>query len=138
MESPNWTEINAGIQQHLQKPYNTNTAAFKAQHWDIDPTIGPYNVEKIRRARPKNITASEWDKYIEFWNDPRNIARAVQNRQNRAKSTVNDDDDADDEVDLRSGPAVRGKLLRALTMALTFFESTSGLTLKRTMCSMNC
>nr|GEZ07789.1 hypothetical protein [Tanacetum cinerariifolium] len=28
------------------------------------------------------------DKYIEFWNDPRNIARAAQNRQNQAKSTV--------------------------------------------------
>nr|GEX65686.1 hypothetical protein [Tanacetum cinerariifolium] len=61
MESSDWTEINAGIQQHLQKAYNTNKAAFKAQHWD---------------------------KYIEFWNDPRNIARAAQNRQNRAKSTV--------------------------------------------------
>ncbi|GKE60558.1 hypothetical protein Tco_1510925, partial [Tanacetum coccineum] len=24
MESPDWTEINAGIQQHLQKAYNTN------------------------------------------------------------------------------------------------------------------
>nr|GFC04584.1 F-box domain, leucine-rich repeat domain, L domain-like protein [Tanacetum cinerariifolium] len=45
-----------------------------------------YNVEKIRRARHENITASEWDKYIEFWNDPRNIVRAAQNRQNRAKS----------------------------------------------------
>nr|GEX58567.1 F-box domain, leucine-rich repeat domain, L domain-like protein [Tanacetum cinerariifolium] len=55
-------EINAGIQQHLQKAYNTNKAAFKAQHWVIDHTIGTYNVEKIRRARPKNITASEWDK----------------------------------------------------------------------------
>nr|GEW90927.1 hypothetical protein [Tanacetum cinerariifolium] len=82
------TEINAGIQQHLQKAYNTNKAAFKAQHWVLDPTTGTYNVEKIRRARPENITASEWDKYIEFWNDPRNIARAAQNRQNRAKSTV--------------------------------------------------
>ncbi|GKF19149.1 hypothetical protein Tco_0067787, partial [Tanacetum coccineum] len=30
MESPDWTEINAGIQQHLQKAYNTNKAAFKA------------------------------------------------------------------------------------------------------------
>nr|GEY08431.1 hypothetical protein [Tanacetum cinerariifolium] len=137
MESPNWTEINAGIQQHLQKAYNTNKAAFKAQHWVIDPTTGTYNndfrniaraaqnrqnrakstvisregsrslarlrdemhwvidpttgtynFEKIRRERPENITASEWDKYIEFWNDPRNIARAAQNRQNRAKSTV--------------------------------------------------
>nr|GEZ62484.1 F-box domain, leucine-rich repeat domain, L domain-like protein [Tanacetum cinerariifolium] len=88
MESSDWTEINAGIQQHLQKAYNTNKAAFKAQHWVIDPTTGTYNVEKIRRERPENITASEWDKYIEFWNDPRNIARAAQNRQNRAKSTV--------------------------------------------------
>nr|GEY20284.1 hypothetical protein [Tanacetum cinerariifolium] len=59
MESPDWTEINAGIQQHLQKAYNTNKAAFKAQHWVIDPTTGTYNVEKIRRARPENITASE-------------------------------------------------------------------------------
>nr|GEU41374.1 F-box domain, leucine-rich repeat domain, L domain-like protein [Tanacetum cinerariifolium] len=60
MESPDWTEINAGIQQHLQKA----------------------------PERSENITASEWDKYIEFWNDSRNIARAAQNRQNRAKSTV--------------------------------------------------
>nr|GEZ95267.1 F-box domain, leucine-rich repeat domain, L domain-like protein [Tanacetum cinerariifolium] len=68
--------------------YNTNKAAFKAQHWVMDPTTGTYNVEKIRRERPENIMASEWDKYIEFWNDPRNIARAAQNRQNRAKSTT--------------------------------------------------
>nr|GFB23743.1 hypothetical protein [Tanacetum cinerariifolium] len=65
MESPDWTEINVGIQQHLQKAYNTNKAAFKAQHWVIDPTTGTYNVEKIR-----------------------NIARAAQNWQNQAKSTV--------------------------------------------------
>nr|GFA69525.1 hypothetical protein [Tanacetum cinerariifolium] len=54
-----WTENNAGIQQHLQKAYNTNKAAFKALHWVIDPTIGTYNMEKIRRERPENITASE-------------------------------------------------------------------------------
>nr|GEZ67298.1 acidic leucine-rich nuclear phosphoprotein 32 family member A [Tanacetum cinerariifolium] len=60
MKSPDWTEINAGIQQHLEKA----------------------------RARPENITASEWDKYIQFWNDPRNNSRAAQNWQNRAKSTV--------------------------------------------------
>nr|GFA50796.1 hypothetical protein [Tanacetum cinerariifolium] len=80
MESLDWTEISAGIQQHLQKAYNTNKAAFKAQHWVIDPTTGTYNVKKIRRERPENITASEWDKYFQFWNDPRNIARAAQNR----------------------------------------------------------
>nr|GEW69863.1 hypothetical protein [Tanacetum cinerariifolium] len=74
--------------RHLQKAYNTNKAALKTQHWVIDPTTGTYNVEKIRLERPENNTASEWDKYIEFWNDPRNIARAAQNRQNRAQSTV--------------------------------------------------
>nr|GEU71308.1 hypothetical protein [Tanacetum cinerariifolium] len=62
MESPDWTEFNAGIQQHLQKAYNTNKAAFKAQHWVIDPTTETYNVKKIRRARAENITTSEWDK----------------------------------------------------------------------------
>nr|GEY73821.1 hypothetical protein [Tanacetum cinerariifolium] len=88
MESPDWTEIDAGIQQHLQKAYNTNKATFKAQHWVIDTQTGTYNVEKIRQARPDAITAKEWDKYIQFRNDPRNIARAAQNWQNRAKSMV--------------------------------------------------
>ncbi|GKB53808.1 retrotransposon protein, putative, ty3-gypsy subclass [Tanacetum coccineum] len=58
MQSQRWTDINAGIQQHSQKLYNTNKAFLKATHW------------------------------IAFWNDPRNQARAAQNRQNRAKSTV--------------------------------------------------
>nr|GEV15262.1 hypothetical protein [Tanacetum cinerariifolium] len=86
MESPDGIEIKAGIQQHLQKAYNTNKAAFKVQHWVIDLTIGTYNVEKIRRARPENITASEWDKYIEFWNDPSKIARAAQNGKTGQKA----------------------------------------------------
>ncbi|GJS89133.1 hypothetical protein Tco_0771769 [Tanacetum coccineum] len=62
MESPDWTEIEAGIQQHFQKAYNTNKAAFKAQHWVIDTQTGTYNMEKIRRARPEAITAEEWGK----------------------------------------------------------------------------
>ncbi|GKA16495.1 hypothetical protein Tco_0696242 [Tanacetum coccineum] len=58
MQSQRWTDINAGIQQHLQKLYNTNKASLKATHW------------------------------IAFWNDPSNQARAVQNSQNQTKSTV--------------------------------------------------
>ncbi|GKE60505.1 hypothetical protein Tco_1510872, partial [Tanacetum coccineum] len=53
------TVIEADIQQHLQKAYNTNKDAFKAQHWVIDTETGSYNVEKIRRARPEGITAEE-------------------------------------------------------------------------------
>ncbi|GKA82190.1 hypothetical protein Tco_0788938, partial [Tanacetum coccineum] len=62
MKSPDWTVIEASIQQHLQKAYNTNKAAFKAQHWVIDTEIGTYNVEKIRRPRLEGITTKEWDK----------------------------------------------------------------------------
>nr|GEZ02870.1 F-box domain, leucine-rich repeat domain, L domain-like protein [Tanacetum cinerariifolium] len=62
MESLDWTKIHADIQQHLQKAYNTNKAAFKAHHWVIDPTTGTYNVKKIRRARPQDIMMDEWDK----------------------------------------------------------------------------
>ncbi|GJQ96388.1 hypothetical protein Tco_0007527 [Tanacetum coccineum] len=65
-----------GINMHLQKAYNTNKASFKAKHWKADPTTGTYDVEAIRRARPEEITAAEWDKYIKFWNDPRTYARA--------------------------------------------------------------
>nr|GEW32099.1 hypothetical protein [Tanacetum cinerariifolium] len=52
MESDRWPQINAGIQQHLQKIYN------------------------------------DWDAQLAFWNDPKNLARAAQNKQNRAKSKV--------------------------------------------------
>ncbi|GJT74155.1 F-box domain containing protein [Tanacetum coccineum] len=53
-----------------------------------DPTTGSYDLEAIRRARPEEITTDEWDKYIKFWNDPKNLARAAQNRLNRQKSVV--------------------------------------------------
>ncbi|GKB27460.1 F-box domain containing protein [Tanacetum coccineum] len=88
MDSSRWTEISEGINMHLQKAYNTNKASFKAKYWKADPTTGSYNLEAIRRARPEEITAAEWDKYIKFWNDPKNLARAAQNRLNRQKSVV--------------------------------------------------
>nr|GEX57387.1 hypothetical protein [Tanacetum cinerariifolium] len=75
MESPDWTEIDAGIQQHLEKAYNTNKVAFKAQHWVINTQTGTYNVEKIRRARPEAITAEEWDNMIISRQGSRSLAR---------------------------------------------------------------
>ncbi|GJU24044.1 F-box domain containing protein [Tanacetum coccineum] len=63
-------------------------AMLLAKHWKADPTTGSYDVEAIRRARPEEITAAEWDKYIKFWNYPKNLARAAQNRLNRQKSVV--------------------------------------------------
>ena len=88
MESSNWTDIYEGINNHLQKAYNTNKSSFKTKHWRANPTTGTYDVEAIRRARPEEITTAEWEKYIQFWNDPKNLARAAQNRLNRQKSQV--------------------------------------------------
>ncbi|GKE97911.1 hypothetical protein Tco_0021262, partial [Tanacetum coccineum] len=84
MQSQRWTDINAGIQQHLQKLYNTNKASLKAAHWVINPETGTYDVESIRQRRPQNITQADWDAQIAFWNYPRNQA----NRQTgqRARS----------------------------------------------------
>nr|GEV78938.1 hypothetical protein [Tanacetum cinerariifolium] len=73
---------------HLQKLYNTNKASLKAAHWVINPKTETYDVESIRKRRPQNIILADWDAQIAFWNDPRNQARAAQNRQNQAKSTV--------------------------------------------------
>ncbi|GKE17869.1 retrotransposon protein, putative, ty3-gypsy subclass [Tanacetum coccineum] len=88
MQSQHWTNINAGIQQHLQKLYNTNKASLKAVHWVINPETWTYDVESIREQRLESITPADWDTQIAFWNDPRNQPRAVQNCQNQAKSTV--------------------------------------------------
>ncbi|GJX79796.1 zinc finger, PHD-type containing protein [Tanacetum coccineum] len=88
MESERWPKIYTGIQQHLQKIYNGNKSALKAQHWVQNPETGTYDVESIRRGRPANISAADWDAQIAFWNDPKNLARCAQNRKNQAKSTV--------------------------------------------------
>nr|GFA06185.1 F-box domain, leucine-rich repeat domain, L domain-like protein [Tanacetum cinerariifolium] len=63
IESPDWTKIHASIQQHLQNAYNTNKAAFKAQHWVIDPTSETYNVENIRRRH--SSTTHEYPSLID-------------------------------------------------------------------------
>ncbi|GJZ44470.1 retrotransposon gag domain, retroviral aspartyl protease [Tanacetum coccineum] len=85
MEFDRWPQIYVGIQQHLQKIYNGKKAALKERHWvpDEDET---YDVERIRRGRPSHISEVDWDAQILFWNDPKNLSRAVQNKQNRAKS----------------------------------------------------
>ncbi|GJS98115.1 RNA-directed DNA polymerase, eukaryota [Tanacetum coccineum] len=87
MESDRWPLIYAAIQQHLQKIYNGKKAALKERHW-IPDSDGTYDLERIRLSRPSHISEVNWDAQIGFWNDPKNRARAAQNKQNRAKSKV--------------------------------------------------
>ncbi|GKE60381.1 RNA-directed DNA polymerase, eukaryota, partial [Tanacetum coccineum] len=75
------------IQQHLQKIYNGKKAALKERHWVPDED-GTYDVECISRRRPSYIYEVDWDAQIAFWNDPKNLVWAAQNKQNRAKSKV--------------------------------------------------
>ncbi|GKA82333.1 hypothetical protein Tco_0789081, partial [Tanacetum coccineum] len=87
MESDHWPLIYAAIQQHLQKKYNGKKAALKDRHW-IPDSDGTYDLERIRLSLPSHIFEVNWDAQIAFWNDPKNCARAAQNKQNRAKSKV--------------------------------------------------
>ncbi|GJX85274.1 hypothetical protein Tco_0336048 [Tanacetum coccineum] len=92
MESDRWLQIYAGIQQHLQKIYNGKKAALKERHWVPDED-GTYNVERVRREHPSHISMVAWDVQIAFWNDPKNLARAAQNKQigQRARSYADRD-----------------------------------------------
>ncbi|GJV60440.1 putative ribonuclease H-like domain-containing protein [Tanacetum coccineum] len=87
MESDRWPQIYAGIQQHLQKIYNGKKAALKERYW-VPEEDGTYDLERLRRGRPSYISEVDWDAQLAFWNDPKNLARAAQNKQNRAKSKV--------------------------------------------------
>ncbi|GKA91929.1 RNA-directed DNA polymerase, eukaryota [Tanacetum coccineum] len=87
MKSDRWPLIYAAIQRHLQKIYNGKKAALKERHW-IPDSDGTYDLERIRLSRPSHISEVNWDAQIAFWNDPKNRARATQNKQNRAKSKV--------------------------------------------------
>ncbi|GJU92938.1 hypothetical protein Tco_1317694 [Tanacetum coccineum] len=87
MESDRWPQIYAGIQQHLQKIYNGKKAALKERYW-VPEEDGTYDLERLRRGRPSYISEVNWDAQLAFWNDPKNLARAAQNKQNRAKSKV--------------------------------------------------
>ncbi|GJS90484.1 zinc finger, PHD-type containing protein [Tanacetum coccineum] len=79
--------VMARIGEHLQKIYNGKKAALKERHW-IPDSDGTYDLERIRLSRPSHIFEVNWDAQIRFWNDPKNRARAAQNKQNLAKSKV--------------------------------------------------
>nr|GFB01106.1 hypothetical protein [Tanacetum cinerariifolium] len=87
MESDRWLKIYAGIQQHLQRIYNIKKVALKERYW-VPEEDGSYDLERIRRGHPSHISEADWDAQLAFWNDPKNLARAAQNKQNRAKGKV--------------------------------------------------
>ncbi|GJV34968.1 hypothetical protein Tco_1407445 [Tanacetum coccineum] len=64
------------------KSYNTNKATLKREHWIRDPETGAYDLDRIRWGKPDEYTDDEWEKYINFWNDPANAQRAETNRLN--------------------------------------------------------
>ncbi|GKD73785.1 F-box domain containing protein [Tanacetum coccineum] len=88
MRSERWPRIEGYIQAQFGKSYNTNMATLKREHWIRDPETGAYDLDRIRRGKPDKYTDDEWEKYINFWNDPANAPRAETNRVNRSKSTV--------------------------------------------------
>ncbi|GJX87326.1 hypothetical protein Tco_0339340 [Tanacetum coccineum] len=58
MQSQRWTDINVGIQQHLQKFYNTNKASLKAAHWIEMPRL-PFGMIPGTKPEPLKIAKTE-------------------------------------------------------------------------------
>nr|GFA14120.1 F-box domain, leucine-rich repeat domain, L domain-like protein [Tanacetum cinerariifolium] len=80
------------IQQHLQKAYNTNKAAFKAHHWVIDPTTVTYNVEKNRTLwRKSEISIFSFEMIPGTLPEPLKIGKTGQ----RARSYLDRDPEAE-------------------------------------------
>nr|GFC98470.1 hypothetical protein [Tanacetum cinerariifolium] len=72
---------------HLQKIYNGKKAALKERYW-VPEEDGSYDLEGIKHARPSHISEADWDAQLSFWNVPKNLARAAQNKktEQRARS----------------------------------------------------
>ncbi|GJX11424.1 putative ribonuclease H-like domain-containing protein [Tanacetum coccineum] len=60
MQSQRWTDINAGIQLHLKKFYNTNKASLKAAHWIEMPRL-PFAMIPGTKPEPLKI-AKTWQR----------------------------------------------------------------------------
>ncbi|GJY96260.1 kinase RLK-Pelle-LRR-I-1 family protein [Tanacetum coccineum] len=74
-----------GILAALQKDLQWQEGALKDRHWRPDAD-GTYDLEQIRLGRPSHISEADWDAHVAFWNDPKNLTWAAQNKQkNRAK-----------------------------------------------------
>ncbi|GJR00070.1 retrotransposon protein, putative, ty3-gypsy subclass [Tanacetum coccineum] len=78
--------------EHYSRGYSNSTGMIDTsyanpQRW-ADISMRDFQQASPKDGRPESITPADWDAQIAFWNDPRNQARAAQNRQKRAKSTV--------------------------------------------------
>ncbi|GJV96568.1 putative reverse transcriptase domain-containing protein [Tanacetum coccineum] len=84
MESDRWPQSDAGIQQPA-KDLLWQEAALKE---DIGFLRAGLMTWSASDATSSHISEVNWDAQLAFWNDPKNLARAAQNKQNRAKSKV--------------------------------------------------
>ncbi|GJY40839.1 hypothetical protein Tco_0428109 [Tanacetum coccineum] len=95
MQSQRWTDINAGIQQHLQKLYNTNKASLKATHWVINHTKpGMYYL--FRSDDKFSQILSQYESTPEFGN-------ASESGMCRDGEMADDEDGDEDEADEEDG-----------------------------------
>nr|GEZ39951.1 hypothetical protein [Tanacetum cinerariifolium] len=87
---PTWNPI-AGhksmrASNNICKRSTMKKVALKERYWVPDED-GTYNVKRIRRERPSHIFEVDWDTQITFWNDPKKLARAAQNKKIRQRAS---------------------------------------------------
>ncbi|GJY35635.1 F-box domain containing protein [Tanacetum coccineum] len=82
-EFPDWTSNSTC--KKLQMPQQ---AFFQGQTLEGRPPDRDLRCGGDQAGTSRGDYSGEWDKYIKFWNDPKNLARAAQNQLNRQKSAV--------------------------------------------------
>ncbi|XP_071714340.1 uncharacterized protein [Rutidosis leptorrhynchoides] len=75
--------VKAGIEATCASRYSDAKSAFKRKYWtDRDALDAP---DYLRNDPPEGFDSTEWGKFVDWASLPKNLARAQQNRENRAK-----------------------------------------------------
>ena len=86
MRSPNWKNIEKGINAYIAKVYSDNKGTMKKTYFTVPG--GPAKVDEIRRNPPPNVEPSVWEDHIKFYMNEKNLKRAAVNKENRKKNKV--------------------------------------------------
>ncbi|GJY59762.1 hypothetical protein Tco_0459654 [Tanacetum coccineum] len=107
LELKSITDKNGPVQSIYKRSYKARRALLRKRYW-IPDSDGTYNLKRIRQTRPSYISEVDWDAQIAFWNDPKNLARAAQNKKNgqRARSYADRDPGAEESSATREYPSL--------------------------------
>ncbi|GJV70753.1 acidic leucine-rich nuclear phosphoprotein 32 family member A [Tanacetum coccineum] len=75
--------VHAGLRKDFQDRYSDNKFKFKRRHFTKQPTV-----KDARDNKPSGwqLGDDEWQKLIDYWLNPKQMAKSTKNAQNRSKN----------------------------------------------------